>query len=523
MPDTRHWLLVDLPNTPALRGTYPRETERDFRKLLHRFLPVPDRVLRHGSRPAFAFEFRRGRGDEFDAAEWRSPVWSALPRLMLRLGFDDLEEARAFLRAARPLGGVRIGADAPLRLVDGGHPASWHPGESLAPFFATRARAEALIGAGALAASGLRGAGVNVVVVDQGLSEARLRAAFPGMAPVRGWAIQPPEGDRREPGLAEPDGHGTMVARNILSLAPEARLFDCPLIPPRIAGVTAWVGWAGAVLGYILATILISRARRRFPGPWVICNAWGIPDRRLEVEQGDFTGNLRPGGHPFHLLLRDIDALHLGAVAGFDGARRIDQVFAAGNGGQFAPDRRTGPGDRGPGRSILGASSHPRVLSVGAVRADGLWLGSSSQGPGQAGFLPFAAAGATVVEKPDLCAPSAFVETRDGAWRNGGTSAACGIAAGAVAALRSGGTLAGVTPEALRAHLRQTASRPLGSRPAGPGWDGRLGHGILDLAAALRERAPEPEAAAPDGAQPPGACRKAQASWSQRLRRLWPW
>ena len=79
--------------------------------------------------------------------------------------------------------------------------------------------------------------------------------------------------------------------------------------------------------------------------------------------------------HPINLLIDFIDA------------RGHDIVFAAGNCGQFCPNPRC-DWDAGPGTTILGANSHPKVLTVGAVRTDGLWLGYSSQGPGQQELSP---------------------------------------------------------------------------------------------------------------------------------------
>src|SRR5205823_643362 len=100
-------------------------------------------------------------------------------------------------------------------------------------------------------------------------------------------------------------------------------------------------------------------------------------------------------------------------------ASEHDVVFAAGNCGQFGPMARCGVHDVGPGHSILGANSHPDVLTVGAVRTDGLWLGYSSQGPG-----------ALYPDKPDLCAASQFSDNEDAYAGNTGTSAACALAAG---------------------------------------------------------------------------------------------
>jgi subtilisin family serine protease len=119
--------------------------------------------------------------------------------------------------------------------------------------------------------------------------------------------------------------------------------------------------------------------------------------------------------------------------------------------------------------SINGANSLGEVLTVGAVRTDRLWLGYSGQGPGIAGMAQ---------EKPDLCAPSQFAN-EDNVGPNTGTSAACGLAAGAVALLRTKWRPSAVGSAALRAVLRQEAVQPEG--PAG--WRDRTGHGILNLAA----------------------------------------
>ncbi len=80
---------------------------------------------------------------------------------------------------------------------------------------------------------------------------------------------------------------------------------------------------------------------------------------------------------------------------------------------------------------------------------------------------------------------------------SGGTSTACGLAAGAIAALRTRGaggapalpSLGDLAPWQLRAHLRATARKPP-TWKTGAGYDIRFGHGILDLEAALAEARP---------------------------------
>jgi hypothetical protein len=85
----------------------------------------------------------------------------------------------------------------------------------------------------------------------------------------------------------------------------------------------------------------------------------------------------------------------------------IDVVFAAGNCGQFCPDSRCGAEDQGPGRKLG-------------------W------------------------EKPDFCAASHFCEDDDAFSINTGTSAACGLTGGIVAALRSRWNSTRVSPNQLK-------------------------------------------------------------------------
>jgi hypothetical protein len=250
---------------------------------------------------------------------------------------------------------------------------------------------------------------------------------------------------------------------------PRVTLFDFPLLPDRLGNVMAWTSWAQGSQRRLREDILGTEDEPGlavdYPGPWVFCHAWGICDRR--PEQAYPTTAPRYTSDPTHLLNQLILGL---ASQGFA------QVFAAGNGGQFCPHPLCGPGDIGPGRSIFGAACLEQVLTVGAVRGDGMWIGYSSQGPAQPGF------GQT--QKPDLCAPSQFLADADASLLASGTSAACGIAAGAVAALRGAGSpMAGWSSGEFFARLRETAWRPPG---AGPGHDGRLGHGILNLRAALQ-------------------------------------
>jgi hypothetical protein len=403
-------------------------------------LPLADWDIALPADPAAEQAVRDGRRPSPDAA--------------LAIRFARPEFEAAFRAAVEPLFGC---CDPHTGDVAIGSALHWVPGRGEGTGFGALADAHRLIRAGALAAQGLDGAGVNVVIVDQGIAAARLPA---GTRFMGGWTR--PGG--LVPGAADADNrHGTMVARNVLTLAPRAAIWDCPLIPARILGnVQAFMSDAHGAVERMKEDIALLRAHdpATYGGRWVFVNAWSIYDRRGEAEPGDCTCSAE------HQALRAVR----------EAAQHADIVFCAGNCGQFGPDGRCADDVIGPGASILGANSLPEVLTVGAVRADGVWAGYSSQGPGQ---FDCGCAGAR--EKPDLAAPSSFAMGGVAGGHAGGTSAASAVAAGVVAALRTRGTAGeALAPAALFDLLRRSA------RQAGaPGWNGRTGHGVIDTAAAL--------------------------------------
>ena len=333
--------------------------------------------------------------------------------------------------------------------------------------FATRAQAHRLIGAEALGGARLDGAGVNVVIVDSGVSERyvtdELGATFGGGLEWTGPSR------RRVPGRPDtaytpaPRLHGDMVARNVLALAPSATIFDLPLIPERIE--RPWFFSLTAALAY---WALDSWTRARASGPWVVVSPWAIFDRLAEAVPGNYTERR---SNPLNRIVIDMTTRH-------------DMIFSAGNSGQFCPAPRSGAYDRGPGRSILGANALEEVLCVGASRADALWVGASSQGPG-----PASLSRGGIDQKPDLSAPSWFRDPLDAGLADTGTSAAAAVAGGAVAALRSGWDTHAVSPGRLKSILRE-AARPFWHVD----WNGRAGTGVIDLRATVA--ALEGEAAA---------------------------
>jgi hypothetical protein len=94
---------------------------------------------------------------------------------------------------------------------------------------------------------------------------------------------------------------------------------------------------------------------------------------------------------------------------------------------------------------------------------------------------------ALATQKPDFCAPSQFCETNDASVLNSGTSAACAMTAGVLAALRSNPAWDQftVTPATMKAALITSARKTLG-----PAWSERLGYGILDAAKAIAQLPP---------------------------------
>ena len=387
---------------------------------------------------------------------------------------DILMEMKGILETHEDF--IEVGADIAFDAVD-----HWCPGEQSGRQFGDRASADQLIGVKALKDAGLDGDGVHVVIVDRGLNkddvEGKLKGRFGG-----GWAIVPQNGEPPiQPGALNVvrgvtnNEHGMMIARNILRVAPKVCLYDLPLIPPRILGLPIFLSNAQAAFERVLAD-LQARGAKDKGEKWILVNAWAPFDRMSEVPRGNYSEN---PSHPFLKLIGEM-ADH-----------NIEMVFAAGNCGQFCPDPRCGAYDVGPGESVYGANAHPAVLTVGAITAHSIGIGFSSQGADPdtlARVKPHL--GPLAREKPDLAAPSMFSEQSDRHTRNGGTSAACAMVAGVLAALRERWGPKDVSLDAMKQCLRETARRH-----GQAGWDARLGFGVIDAEAALSQLAQRSNAA----------------------------
>jgi Subtilase family len=389
------------------------------------------------------------------------PDLAPLDRLVISVSVPDLEALKQFRKAFDDnLPFYGIGTDISLEDSD-----YFCPGTIDQLLFGNRSASASLTNSKMLAEQGMTGAHVNIVVIDEGFDKTKVANFGGGLVNLN-----------RQPGMTV-RGHGLMMVRNIVANAPDAIFYDVPLIPQRISDLGGFLVSALHVFHQLRSAIRSLRQLPDLSGPWVLVNAWAIFDRSQEFPRGDYTEN---PNHPLNLVVN--------ALAD-DG---VDIVFAAGNCGQFCPDRRCGNLDIGPGHSIYGANSHRRVLSVGAVRTDALWVGSSSQGPGQPCLSR---------HKPDLCAPSYFREDKDAFNGNlgepfvgetgspyiasTGTSAACAMAAGIVGAIRSGWDQTVLPPDKLRLILNKSARKI-----SGTAWNERLGHGVIDVKTTLNALAP---------------------------------
>ncbi len=285
--------------------------------------------------------------------------------------------------------------------------------------------------------AGFRGTGIVVGVVDGGIT-AQGRPVKAGETARRiprvigGW----PSGDWGTEASRWGE-HGNMCATDVLGMAPEAQLYDlrisgAPDIPSTISRALQAFQWA------------IDQHRTNGT-PHVLTNSWGI------FQESWDTTYARNPNHPF--TRKVVEALDEGIIV----------LFAAGNCGGTCPDGRCGV-DNGPGRSIWGANSHPRVMTVGAVNKNEEFVGYSSQGPG-----------ALDPNKPDFCSVTHFTGyfTSDS-----GTSAATPILAGCVALLKQ--AVPGATQDGIKGALKATA------KDIGPvGFDQHSGAGIVRIKAAF--------------------------------------
>ena len=321
------------------------------------------------------------------------------------------------------------------------------------PALGNAADVRGLLNVGALSRRGLSGDGVAVAIVDTGINLAHLRnrGLSARLDPHIHWTPSP----HIKPG-EYPVDHGTMCAYCASIAAPEATLLDFPVLLSSRPGGSVMDGFlSDAVQAFnVLLTMMRKPENERPYHSLVVNNSWGMFHQSWDFPPGHPGRYSDNPNHPFNLIVGGL------ASAG------ADILFAAGNCGSDCPDRRC----QGVTTNVItGANSHPDVLSVAGVDVTGARVGYSSQGPGESNLA---------VEKPDIAAYTHFVgsEAYGIGSADGGTSTACPVAAGCIAAIRTRVPPSVTSPADLFQTVRDTAVKPLGGPP---GWDDDIGYGTV--------------------------------------------
>ncbi|GJL56101.1 MAG: hypothetical protein NPIRA02_32330 [Nitrospirales bacterium] len=298
----------------------------------------------------------------------------------------------------------------------------------------------------------MNGSGVLVAIVDTGVNMAYLNSQgkTPTFDASRSWAWDPAS---VTPGSA-PVGHGTMVAFDVCISAPDCTILDIALLHPFVPTPTGFGAFLSDAIRAYRHLLSVMNAPRR-PGEHrslVVNNSWGMFHSSWDFpvgHPGNYSDNLN---HPFSRIVATLE--RAGA----------DILFAAGNCGADCPDGRC---QGVTTKTIWGANSHPAVTCVAGVDTTKARVGYSAIGPGR-----------LEQRKPDISGYTHFagsgVYTADG-----GTSAACPVVSGVVAAIRTrrpyNASDSQTSPAALRNLLTQTAE------DLGPtGYDFQHGHGVVN-------------------------------------------
>jgi subtilisin family serine protease len=290
----------------------------------------------------------------------------------------------------------------------------------------------------------LDGTDVLVAIVDTGLNMTHLRnkGVMANFDPSRSWTPIP----SGVPG-SMPIGHGSMCAFDACLSAPNCTLLDYAILFPQ-----SFPNLLSNAIQAFSRLLDVLTGGVEPPRGLVVNNSWGLFKPSISDFPVGHPSNYSDNpDHPFNVI---VDSL---ADAG------ADICFAAGNCGEECPDGRC----ETTNSSIFGANSHPSVLSVGGVTINRARVGYSSKGPGR-----------LQAEKPDLCAYTHFLgsEAFGAGSPDGGTSAACPVAAGVIAAIRTGKPFSALSPAALRQMLRRNAD-DLGAQ----GFDFAHGHGVINV------------------------------------------
>lgn len=313
-----------------------------------------------------------------------------------------------------------------------------------------------LLGTDVLAGNGFEGADVLVAVVDAGINRGFLQRTATRVVFDDGASWAAAENARP---FAFPVGHGTMCAFDVAVAAPACTVLDVAAFRPyqpranddAASALAVRLSDAVRAFGH-LCQLMVSAARSGHPRSLVVSCSWEVDTAHDHPEGSPFNY----GSNPDHALNKMVGQL---ALLG------ADIVFSAGN--TSSHERENAP------RLISGANSLPGVLTVAAVDLESRRLDISRPGPG-----------VFTAEKPDVAAFARFAGSAimGQGVSDDGTSAACALAAGVVAAIRSGfpsdPRRPETSPAALRAIIKKQA-RHVGSQ----GFDHDCGWGVIDGAA----------------------------------------
>ncbi len=285
-----------------------------------------------------------------------------------------------------------------------------------------------------LAAKGLTGDRVAIGVMDNGINLAFLTSALgwpPTLDTANSWNL-PGSGGAAG---AYPTNHGSMCAFDALIAAPKVTLVDFAIM----SGTGGKISDALAAYSQVRSSWASGGGLSQYNAV-VLSNSWSIMNPASDFPPGNPGRYVDNPNHPFNLMV--------GAVV----RAGVDVVFCAGNCGADCPDSRCG----GTTGSIVGANALTDVLTIAGCDTTGDRVGYSSQGPSIAGMYQ---------EKPDVTAYTHFLGSQafGAGSADSGTSAACPVAAGCVAAIN---TVFG----AFRAH----------PGAHGGGWGPDYGFGVIN-------------------------------------------
>jgi hypothetical protein len=309
-----------------------------------------------------------------------------------------------------------------------------------------------------LANDGLDGLDVAIAIMDTGINLNHLQTrlgVMPRFDAANSWKAP---GSTTTPGQ-HPVNHGTMCAYDALIAAPNATLLDFPILNNTAPGGSTMAGTLSVAL-LAFAQLLSSWAVSFAPGglhrykALVVNNSWGIFHPSWDFPAGHPGRYCDNPNHPFNIIV--------GTLA----RTNVDIAFAAGNcGAQCASMRCAGRVTE----TIMGANAHADVLTLAGCDTTDQRVGYSSQGPSIVGMFP---------EKPDLITYTHFSgsEAFGPGSPDSGTSAACPVAAGCIAALRTQQPSNTLPTANLFSQLIATARKPAGQAA----WNGDYGNGFLD-------------------------------------------